>query len=120
MADSTIIILSMPVFVFVLARIFLKERFGRFHVVALCMSIVGIMFASKIEDIVAKSFYPSDDDPKNQTILNSTVVPDNDTDDDSFITKLFYNDQFLGTLFSMGSTVVGSFVYIIIRKVSSS
>ena len=49
LAEATIFSLSVPVFVFIFARIFLKEPFGRWHVAALVLSIVGIALASKID-----------------------------------------------------------------------
>lgn len=123
MADSTIIILSMPVFVFVFARIFLKEHFGPYHVLAFCMSIIGIVFASKLEFIFGKSVQQ-----ENHPILNTTTIittttmattanfsNNNETMDK---TSSVLSDQLIGTLFSLGATLVGCFVYVIIRKVS--
>lgn len=114
MADSTIIILSMPVFVFVFARIFLKERFGRFHVVSLLMSIVGILLASKIEHIIKEFTQDSSTAVETATVLfNSTI---NGTD--STVATKPTQSRLFGTIFSLGSTLIGSLVYIIIRKVS--
>lgn len=47
-ADATVIILSMPIFVFILAKIFLNEAFTRFHFVTLCIILVGIATTSKV------------------------------------------------------------------------
>lgn len=47
-ADATVIVLSMPVFVCIFARVFLKEPCGIFHVVALAVTLVGIGLTSKL------------------------------------------------------------------------
>ena len=49
LADATIFLLSVPVFVFIFARCILHEPFGRWHVVALVLSLLGIGLASKID-----------------------------------------------------------------------
>nr|XP_046916556.1 solute carrier family 35 member G1-like [Dermatophagoides farinae] len=139
MADSTIIILSMPVFVFVFARIFLKEHFGPYHVLALVMSIVGIIFASKLEIIFGKPMGEENDFVINNNTMimtttttttttmatteffndngNQTMNETNYYIDDNPITKsMDLSDQLIGTLYSLGATFVGCFVYVIIRK----
>ena len=118
LANTTIIMLSMPVFVFIFARIFLKEQFGRFHALALVMSIVGISFASKIEVLFGKN-----SDFSNSTTLthghnethhyqNSTLI-DEEEEDSTAKT----NDQLIGSLFACGAMCIGSLVYITVRKV---
>jgi drug/metabolite transporter (DMT)-like permease len=79
----------MPVFVSIFARIFLKEACGIFHVVTIGVTLIGIAFTSKLDVILG---------------LNKSV----DTDS----TKELY-----GLLYSMGATLVGSSVYIFVRKV---
>ncbi|KPM02547.1 solute carrier family 35-like protein 2 [Sarcoptes scabiei] len=141
MADSTIIILSMPVFVFVFARIFLKENFGRYHVLALILSIIGIMFASKMDIIFGKSASSSSSSLSENTtassiseldldfILNYTSTETSTPVIEDFDSHLKHNhhnknhsnepkmsNQLLGTLYSLGATFIGCFVYIIIRK----
>lgn len=138
MADSTIIILSMPVFVFVFARIFLKEHFGPYHVLALFMSIAGIIFASKLEFIFGKPVQ-EDDLVINNTISTMITTTTTTMATTTITDKLFYvnettnktsdhhidgqkrliglSDQLIGTLYSLGATFVGCFVYVIIRKV---
>lgn len=117
LANTTIIMLSMPVFVFIFARIFLKEQFGRFHALALVMSIVGISFASKIEVLFGKN-----SDFSNSTTLthghnethhyqNSTLI---DEEEEDSTTKT--NDQLIGSLFACGAMCIGSLVYITVRK----
>lgn len=132
MADSTIIILSMPVFVFVFARIFLKEHFGRYHVLSLVMSIVGIIFASKIDFLFSSPMLQSVNGTEliNQTLptnesTTSVTTPfysentSNVTSYDSGLLPFYVSDKMIGTAFSLGATLIGCFVYIIIRKVCS-
>lgn len=88
-ANATVIILSMPVFVSIFARIFLKEACGLFHVMAIGVTLVGIGFTAKIGDLVG---------------LTKTEGVDK-------------NDELTGLLYSMGATVIGASVYIFVRKV---
>ena len=125
LADTTIIMLSMPVFVFIFARIFLGEQFGRYHVLALCLSIVGIAFASKIE-----VFFKTED-ALNTTISNSTTILPKEFSTTTTTLINLYNatsptemdemssttKQLIGSLFALGAMVVGSLVYIMVRKV---
>lgn len=103
MADSTVIILAMPVFVFVFARIFLKERFGRFHAAALVISMVGILLASNVEEIIEELRGQS---PNVTLPANATIA-----------VNISSKKRITGTLFSVASTLIGSLVYIVIRKV---
>ena len=122
LADTTIIMLSMPVFVFIFARIFLGEQFGRYHVLALCLSTVGIAFASKIElfpttksvltnttctNILSESFTAT----AASLYCNESLTQTN-VNEMSSTTK-----QLIGSLFAFGAMVIGSLVYVIIRKV---
>lgn len=88
-ANATVIVLSMPVFVSIFARIFLKEACGFFHVVTIGVTLIGIAFTSKLDVILG---------------LNKGV----DTDS---------SKELYGLLYSMGATLVGSSVYIFVRKV---
>ena len=47
-ADATVIVLSMPVFVCIFAKIFLKESCGLYHVITLTITLLGIGFTSKL------------------------------------------------------------------------
>ncbi|XP_054925870.2 solute carrier family 35 member G1-like [Dermacentor andersoni] len=47
-ADASVIIFSVPVFVSALARIFLKEPCGLFHVVAVLVTLVGLALITKL------------------------------------------------------------------------
>jgi drug/metabolite transporter (DMT)-like permease len=92
-ADATVIALSMPVFVCIFARIFLKEPFGLFHVLALFLTLIGITFTSKIAFIFVSS---EEDNIK--------------TEDDN-------RKRMIGLIISLGATIIGSSIYVIIRKV---
>lgn len=57
-ADASVIVFSIPVFVSVLARIFLKEPCGFFHAFTVFLTLVGIVLLTKlpiINDVVSKS-----------------------------------------------------------------
>jgi len=92
-ADATVIVLSMPVFVCIFARICLKEPFGIFHVMALAVTFIGIAFTSKLAII----FGSNEDQAKNSGI-------------DS-------RKELIGLLCSLGATIIGSSAYVIVRKV---
>lgn len=106
LADVTIIVLSMPVFVFIFARIFLKEDFGRFHVLAVILSTIGILFASKIE-LLFGSETP-------QSVGSSSSPPTAGR-----LTANGVHERLIGILFSVGAMLVSSFVYVLVRKVST-
>lgn len=88
-ANATVIILSMPVFVCIFARVFLKESCGIFHIVSIGITLIGIAFTSKIDIILG---------------LTSSIDVNS-------------KDEFWGLLFSMGATIIGASVYIFVRKV---
>ena len=57
-ADASVIVFSIPVFVSVLARIFLKEPCGLFHAFTVLLTLVGIVLLTKlpiINDVISKS-----------------------------------------------------------------
>jgi drug/metabolite transporter (DMT)-like permease len=88
-ANATVIILSMPVFVCIFARIFLKEPCGIFHCVAIGITLIGIGFTSKVGALVGLTSAEGVDKMK----------------------------EIMGLLYSMGATVIGASVYIFVRKV---
>lgn len=90
-ANATVIILSMPVFVCIFARVFLKESCGIFHIVSIAITLLGIAFTSKLDIILG---------------LTSSLTA-----------GLTGKDEFWGLLFSMGATLIGASVYIFVRKV---
>lgn len=91
-ANATVIVLSMPVFVCIFARIFLKEPCGIFHCVAIGITFVGIGFTTKISALVG--------------------LTESDGIDRS--------GEITGLLYSMGATLVGASVYIFVRKVKEA
>ena len=88
-ANATVIILSMPVFVCIFARVFLKEPCGFFHAIAIGVTLIGIGFTTKITTLVGMTESEGVDKSKEVT----------------------------GLLFSMGATLIGASVYIFVRKV---
>lgn len=88
-ANATIIVLSMPVFVCIFARVFLKEPCGIFHVVAIGVTLLGIGFTSKLNVLVGLSESAGVDKEK----------------------------EMWGLIYSMAATLVGSAAYILVRKV---
>jgi len=92
-SNATVIVLSMPVFVCIFGRIFLKEACGFFHVVALGVTLIGIAFTSKLDVILGKN----DDSDPNKAIDRQHEI--------------------YGLVSGLGATLVGSSAYIIVRKV---
>ena len=88
-ANATVIVLSMPVFVSIFARIFLKEPCGVFHAITLGVTLIGIAFTAKLNVIMG---------------LSETL-------------EMESSQELYGLLYSMGATLVGSSVYIFVRKV---
>lgn len=88
-ANATVIVLSMPVFVCIFARIFLKEACGIFHCVAIGITFIGIGFTTKISSLVGI------------------------TESEGFDRS----GEITGLLYSMGATLVGASIYIFVRKV---
>ncbi|RWS27898.1 transmembrane protein-like protein [Leptotrombidium deliense] len=91
-ANATVIVLSMPIFVCIFARIFLKEAFGLFHVIALTVTLVGIGFTSKLGIIFGSN-------------------------EKSALQGFDRQNEIYGLLSSMGATIVGATAYIFVRKV---
>ncbi|KAI1291703.1 Solute carrier family 35 member G1 [Halotydeus destructor] len=92
-ADATVIVLSMPVFVCIFARIFLKESCGLFHVVALAVTLIGIGFTTKLN-----------------IIFHSSV-------EEAEAAGINARNEIYGLASGMGATLIGSSAYIIVRKV---
>jgi drug/metabolite transporter (DMT)-like permease len=88
-ANATVIVLSMPVFVCIFARIFLKEPCGIFHCVAIGVTFIGIGFTTKIGSLIG--------------------ITESDGTDRS--------GEMIGLMYSMGATLVGASIYIFVRKV---
>ena len=114
LAEATIFSLSVPVFVFIFARIFLKEPFGRWHVAALVLSIVGIALASKIDfgSLIGGSAVGTaaiTNVTQNGTLFTSEPSPAEEEEDSS--------GRLIGIAFCIGSVATASFVYVALRKV---
>ncbi|RWS21215.1 transmembrane protein-like protein, partial [Leptotrombidium deliense] len=92
-ANATVIVLSMPIFVCIFARIFLKEAFGFFHVIALTVTLIGIAFTSKLGLVLVANEHSA------------------------YIQGLDRQKEIYGFVSSMGATVIGSLAYIFVRKV---
>ncbi|XP_054166947.1 solute carrier family 35 member G1-like [Oppia nitens] len=98
-ANATVIVLSMPVFVFIFARIFLKESFGLFHIFALLITVIGITLTSKAAIIF------DDSDNVYSSVVKSAVNSG--------------NSQLIGLAYSIGATLIGASVYVLVRKLKS-
>ena len=92
-ADATVIVLSMPVFVCIFARVFLKEPCGVFHVIALAVTLIGIGFTTKLNII-----FKSGVEQAEAAGINT-------------------QNEVYGLLCGMGATLIGSMAYVIVRKV---
>ncbi|XP_076363497.1 solute carrier family 35 member G1-like [Tachypleus tridentatus] len=88
-ADVSVIIFSVPIFVTIFARIFLKEPCGWFEGIMLLFTIVGITLMTKLPL---------------QFLQGEERI--------DVLTK----DHIFGILMALGSTIFASLVYIVIRK----
>ena len=88
-ANATVIVLSMPVFVSIFARIFLKEPCGVFHCIAIGITIIGIGFTANIGALIGMTESEGKD----------------------------RSGEITGLIYSMGATLVGASVYVFVRKV---
>lgn len=93
LADATVIVLSMPVFVCIFARIFLKEPCGIFHVIALAVTLIGIGFTTKLNIIF------------------------NSSSEEAEAAGINTQNEIYGLASGMGATLIGSSAYILVRKV---
>ncbi|XP_054719285.1 solute carrier family 35 member G1-like [Uloborus diversus] len=87
-ADASVIIFSIPVFVAVLARIFLKEPCGFFHAFTVFLTLLGIVLITKLPVILA-----------DELVHYGTT-------------------HYYGIGAALGSTVFGASVYVVIRKMT--
>lgn len=119
LADTTTICLWTPVVVFIFARLFLKEPFGRWHLLALVVSSVGVALASKIHlDIINGTLFSSKGgfENRNGSLTNSlTVSPE------VIGAEVGQSHRrLIGIAYCLGSVFVASIVLISLRKVSRS
>lgn len=128
LADTTIIILSMPVFVFIFARIFLGEQFGRYHILAFLLSLVGIAFASKVDFLFKSGENLASHLGGNESIWNLTSTTTSTTTMGTTLATtmahesgdgISLHNRLIGTMYACGAMVAGSLVYVMVRKVSS-
>ncbi|KAG8180186.1 hypothetical protein JTE90_017702 [Oedothorax gibbosus] len=87
LSDATVITSSVPVFVTVSARIFLKEKCGTCQVVAIAISVAGVAMVSKVPLLMAER-----------------------TED------IYTRDTLVGLLAALGSMATESGVYIVLRR----
>ena len=100
LANTTVIVMSTPIFVFLFARIFLHESFGRYHALSLALSVIGIGCASNLDVLFGET-------QMDQIGHNVTV---NVLTDKSHHTLI-------GNLYAIASTILSAIVFVIIRKV---
>lgn len=109
LADTTTICLWTPVVVFIFAKIFLKEPFGRWHLLALAISTVGVALASKIHlDIMHGTLFSGG----SSNLTNST-------EESRYINVDHAHRRLIGIAYCLGSVCVASIVLISLRKVFS-
>lgn len=86
LSDATVLTSSVPVFVTISARIFLKEKCGTFQIIAIVISVLGVALVSKVPLLVANR------------------------------TDVYTRESVIGLLASFGSIATESGVYIVLRK----
>lgn len=86
LSDATVLTSSVPVFVTISARIFLKERCGTFQIIAIVISVFGVALVSKVPLLLVSR------------------------------TNVYTRESAIGLLASLGSIATESGVYIILRK----
>lgn len=86
LSDATVLTSSVPVFVTISARIFLKEKCGTFQILAIAISVLGVALVSKVPLL----------------LMNRTDV--------------YTRESVIGLLASLASVATESGVYIVLRK----
>ncbi|XP_042910579.1 solute carrier family 35 member G1-like [Parasteatoda tepidariorum] len=86
LSDATVLTSSVPVFVTIAARIFLKEKCGTFQIIAIAISVVGVALVSKVPLLMANR------------------------------TDVYTKESVIGLLASLGSILTESGVYVVLRK----
>ncbi|RWS12051.1 solute carrier family 35 member G1-like protein [Dinothrombium tinctorium] len=90
LGDSSAITFSSPVFVAVIARIFLKEPIGFFHVITMCATIGGVILIDR------------------PTFLFGSEA------------ALHETDRLIGTLLALGGAIGGASAFVSIRKLQKT
>lgn len=116
LANATVIRQSSPVFVFVLARIFLKETFTRYHGISLVLSLVGIALASKLHVILLESGSSS---PVELMLSNVTAVDFEKEVHSSSYFKPEVLHILLGNFYAAAATLSAAAVCVLLRKMKA-
>ncbi len=107
LANATIFMLSVPVFVFIFARIILQEPFGKWHAFAMVISTVGIALASKIDFL--SIFGGGDSNGKTSSNSENSTHKEEDSSG--------LSNNLIGVILCLICILTMSFVYISLRKV---
>lgn len=117
-ADASVIIFSVPVFVSIFARIFLNESCGLFQTMSVMLTMIGLALTTKLPiifgsdgDININSQFVNSS--TSSILLNMTLLSDENKQDLYAIQKLHH---IYGVLSALASTVFASSVFIFIRK----
>lgn len=92
LADASVIVFSVPVFVAIFARIFLKEPCGLFNVITVCLTLIGVVLITRPP-----------------LIFGHTVVSLTDTYEESEHADLW------GAVAAFSATLFGANVYVLLR-----
>lgn len=116
LANATVIRQSSPVFVFVLARIFLKETFTRYHGISLTLSLVGIALASKLHVILLGS----GSSPQVELMSNNVTSGHLEREIDS---SSYFKPEvlhiLLGNFYAAAATLSAAAVCVLLRKMKA-
>ncbi len=116
LANATVIRQSSPVFVFVFARIFLKESFTRYHGISLMLSLVGISLASKMHVL----FLGSATEPSVElTLGNATLNTFDNHNDQTFYFSAETLHILLGNIYAFAATLSAAAVCVLLRKMKA-
>ena len=113
LADASVIIFSVPVFVAVFARIFLKEHFGLFHCVTIFCTLIGCTLIAKPPVLFG---YLGDDYSSNISfteqnlteISNATIREEEELNVDP-------QSVFIGAVVALIGTIFAANVYVVVR-----
>ena len=114
-SDSSAISHTSVVVTAILAKIFLKEKFGIQHLLALLLAIIGVTLMTKPTFIFRKqndslndSFYNLTNDD-NLTILNDSCLVERR------FTKLDINDRLIGISFALAGAISTGAIHVVIK-----
>lgn len=92
LADASVIVFSVPVFVAIFARIFLKEPCGLFNVITICLTLIGVVLITRPP-----------------LIFGHTIVSLTDNHEESEHADLW------GAIAAFSATLFGANVYVLLR-----